>query len=102
MLIVIAGERCTGKSALAKAIMEKIHAEFFSGRDYVRLAPTEPEAVDRFQLLQAEKQRSEDDVIFLLTEPDLYNLVPPGSFAIDSAIAYAKEFDGPRTKFSNV
>ena len=55
MLIVIAGERCTGKSALAKAIMDKIHAEFFAGRDYVRLAPTEPEAVDRFQLLLAEK-----------------------------------------------
>ena len=53
MLIVIAGERCTGKSALARAIMEKIHAEFFAGRDYVRLAPTEPEAVDKFQLLLA-------------------------------------------------
>ena len=38
MLIVIAGERCTGKSALARAIMEKIHAEIFSGRDSVRLA----------------------------------------------------------------
>ena len=82
MLIVIAGERCTGKSALARAIMEKIHAEFFAGRDYVRLAPTEPEAVDKFQLLLAEKQHSEDYVIFLLTEPDLYNLVPPGSFVV--------------------
>ena len=60
MLIVIAGERCTGKSALARAIMEKIHAEFFAGRDYVRLASTEPEAVNRFQLLLAEKQYAED------------------------------------------
>ncbi len=82
MLIIIAGERCTGKSDLAKAIMEKIHAEFFAGRDYVRLAPTEPEAVDRFQLLLAEKQHSEDYVIFLLTEPDLFALVPPGSFVV--------------------
>ena len=82
MLIVIAGERCTGKSALARAILDKIHAELFTGRDYVRLAPTEPEAVDKFQLLLAEKQRSEDYVIFLLTAPDLYNLVPPGSFVV--------------------
>lgn len=82
MLIVIAGERCTGKSSLAKAILAKIHAEFFAGRDYVRLAPTEPEAVDRFQLLLAEKQHSEDYVIYLLTEPDLFALVPPDSFVV--------------------
>ena len=82
MLIVIAGERCTGKSALARAILEKIHAELFTGRDYVRLAPTEPEAADKFQLLMSEKQHSEDYMIFLLTEPDLYNLVPPGSFVV--------------------
>ncbi len=82
MLIVIAGERCTGKSALARAIMEKIHAEFFSGRDYIRLAPTEPEAVDCFQLLLAEKQTTEDYVIFILTEPGLFALVPPNSFVV--------------------
>lgn len=82
MLIVIAGERCTGKSALAKALIEKIHADFFAGRDYIRLAPTEPEAVARFQHLLTEKQHSEDYVIFLLTEPDLFALVPPGSFVV--------------------
>ena len=82
MLIVIAGERCTGKSALARAIMDKIHAEFFSGRDYIRLAPTEPEAVDRFQLFLAEKQYTEDYVLFVLTEPGLFALVPPNSFVV--------------------
>ena len=82
MLIVIAGERCTGKSALTRAILDKINAELFTGRDYVRLAPTEPEAVDKFQLRLAEAQHSEDYVIFLLTEPDLYFLVPPGSFVV--------------------
>lgn len=82
MLIVIAGERCTGKSALARAITEKVHAELFSGRDYIRLAPTEPEAVDRFQLLLAERQYTEDFVIFVLTEPGLFALVPPNSFVV--------------------
>lgn len=82
MLIVIAGERCTGKSALAHALMEKINAEFFSGRDYLRLAPTEPVALKRFQTLLAEKQHSEDYMIYLLTEPNLYSLVPPDSFVV--------------------
>ena len=82
MLIVIAGERCTGKSALARALMEKINSAFFSGRAYERLAPTEPEAVAQFRRLLAEKQRSEDYLIFLLTEPELYDLVPPDSFVV--------------------
>lgn len=82
MLIVIAGERCTGKSALTRAILEKIHAELFTGRDYMRLAPTEPEAADLFRRLLTEKQHTDDYVIFLLTEPGLYALVPPGSFVV--------------------
>lgn len=37
MLIAIIGENCVGKSTLAEKIREKLPAEIYSGKDYLRL-----------------------------------------------------------------
>ena len=41
MVIGIFGESCVGKSALAELLKEKIGAQVYSGKDYLRLSKSE-------------------------------------------------------------
>lgn len=81
MTIVIFGENCTGKSTLAKALEKKLgpSVQTYSGRDYLRLAKTEGEAVAAFKNLL---QTAQNPVIYVCTEPDLLSLAPENAFRI--------------------
>lgn len=63
MVIGIIGENCTGKSTLANEIKRTVGAEIITGKDYLRMAKTEPEAISLF----AERLRNaepEDCVVY--------------------------------------
>ena len=49
MVIAIIGENCSGKSTLAEAIKEEFDAEIITGKDYLRMAKSESEAVTLFK-----------------------------------------------------
>jgi cytidylate kinase len=81
MLICIIGENCSGKSTLANEIKKIIDAQVFSGKDYVRMAKSESEAVVLFK----EKLRravSIENIIYVISEPEHINLLPDGAIRI--------------------
>lgn len=82
MVIALIGGRCCGKSALAKAICEKVHATVYTGCAYRELAPEEPEARARFQALLAQAQEREDFVIYLVTDKTLQSVLPEGCLRV--------------------
>ena len=59
MVIGIIGENCVGKSTLASEIQKAIGAEILTGKDYIRMAKSESEAVILFKkkLEQAIQER---------------------------------------------
>ncbi|MCR4563154.1 MAG: ATP-binding protein [Clostridiales bacterium] len=81
MLIAIIGENCTGKSTLADEIKKTIPAEIISGRDYLKMAKSESEAVALFKqkLLDAV---SGNNIIYVITEPELVKMLPDGAVRI--------------------
>ena len=81
MLIGIIGENCSGKSTLANAIKEEIDAVIITGRDYLRMAKSESEAVALFQerLLKAV---SGENLIYVISEPEHVRLLPDGAIRI--------------------
>ena len=81
MLIGIIGENCCGKSTLANAIKKEIRAEIITGKDYLRMAKTESEAVVLFKerLLKAV---SGENVIYVISEPEHIKLLPDDAIRI--------------------
>ena len=81
MLIGIIGENCSGKSTLADRIQTAIGAKIVSGKDYLRMAKSESEAITLFQ---KELQNAVDgeNLIYVIAEPDQVRLLPPGAVKI--------------------
>ncbi len=81
MVIGIFGESCTGKSTLAERLKEKINAEVYTGKDYVRLAKNEAIAKKLFEkkLLEAVNGRN---VIYVISEKEHLALLPDGAFRV--------------------
>ena len=81
MLIGIIGENCSGKSTLANSIKEEIGAVIVTGKDYLRMAKSESEAVALFQerLLKAV---SGENLIYVISEPEHVRLLPDGAIRI--------------------
>ena len=82
MVIALIGGRCCGKSAMARAICEKVHATVYSGRAYTELAEDEDEAKRRFRQLLAEAQESEEYVIYVVTEKEQQEFLPRGCLRV--------------------
>ena len=81
MLIGIIGENCSGKSTLAEKMKDVLGAEIMTGKDYLRMAKSESEAVSLFQ----EKLRnavSGDNLIYVISEPEHAALLPEGAVRI--------------------
>ena len=81
MVIGLIGENCTGKSTLAERIGDAIGAEIVTGKDYLRLAKSEPEARRLFM----EKLKAAVDggnVIYVITEKEHIALLPEGAVRI--------------------
>lgn len=93
MVIAIIGERCTGKSALAAAICEKVHARVFAGRDYLELADDPREARHRFMELLHESTGEERILICIVTEHAQLALLPEDCFRVlcKSSLATVKQ-----------
>ena len=49
MVLGIIGENCSGKSTLAERIKETLGGEIITGKDFLRMAKSESEAVSLFR-----------------------------------------------------
>ena len=81
MLIAIIGENCVGKSTLANKINEKLNANIYSGKDYLRLEKNPSMALEKFKTILKESVTG-DNIIYLITEKEHLNLLPEGAFKI--------------------
>ena len=81
MIFGIIGENCSGKSTLAEKIKTELGAEIVTGKDYLRMAKSESEAISLFK----EKLRrgvSEDNIIYVISDPEYVKLLPDGAIRI--------------------
>lgn len=78
MVIGIIGENCSGKSYLAEKIKDALSAEIISGKDYLRMAKSESEAVKLFK----EKLKNAvngDNIIYVIAEKEQIGFLPDGA-----------------------
>lgn len=81
MLIAIIGENCSGKSTLAKALAARLSAEITSGKDWLRMAKSESEALSLFRKkLQAAVCGA--DLIYVISEAEPLAWLPEGTVRI--------------------
>ena len=81
MVFGIIGENCSGKSTLAESIKVTLGGEIITGKDYLRMAKSESEAVSLFR----EKLRSAvsgDNIIYVIADQEHVNLLPDGAVRI--------------------
>ena len=81
MVIAIIGENCTGKSALADKLKADYFAAVYTGKDYLRLAKNEADAVNAFKNLLANAVNG-GNIIYVISEKAQINLLPDGCFKI--------------------
>lgn len=81
MLIAIFGESCTGKSTLANALAQKLNAEIYTGKDYLRLAKNENIAKVMFQKKLTAAVNGEN-IIYVISEKEHLPLLPEGAVRI--------------------
>lgn len=81
MVIGIFGESCTGKSTLADKLKERIHAQVYTGKDYLRLAKSEAAANLAFQTKLREAVSGEN-IIYVISEKEHLPLLPDGSVRV--------------------
>lgn len=81
MLIGIIGENCSGKSTLAGELEKALDAETVTGKDYLRMAKNEAEALRLFQdrLRQA---LGGGNLIYVISEAEQLRLLPEGAVKI--------------------
>ncbi len=81
MVIGIIGENCSGKSTLAEEIKRTLGAEIITGKDYLRLAKSESEAVSLFKE-KLKNAVSGDNIIYVIADPEHVGLLPEGAVRI--------------------
>ena len=81
MVIGIIGENCVGKSTLANELNKSLNAEIITGKDYLRMAKSESEAIAIFKdkLNQAV---SGSNVIYVISEKEHISLLPENAIRI--------------------
>ncbi len=80
MVIAIFGESCTGKSTLANALALHINSTIFTGKDYLRLAKSESEAIRLFK--EKLQNTVTDDIIYVITEKQHLDLLPQNAMRV--------------------
>lgn len=78
MLIAIFGESCTGKSTLANALAQKLDAEIYTGKDFLRLAKSENIARLLFQK-KLNAAVTGENIIYVIAEKEHLALLPEGA-----------------------
>jgi adenylate kinase family enzyme len=81
MLIGIIGENCSGKSTLAEQIRAELGGEIVAGRDYLRMARSESQALLLFRK-KLESAVSGDNLIYLIAEREQIGFLPEGAVRI--------------------
>ena len=81
MVIGIIGENCSGKSTLADEIKKAIGAEIITGKDFLRMAKSESEAVLLFKAKLNDAVEGEN-VIYVISEKEHISLLPDGAIRI--------------------
>ena len=81
MVFGIIGENCSGKSTLAERIKETLGGEIITGKDYLRMAKSESEAVSLFRE-KLSRAVSGDNIIYVIADPEHVNLLPDGAVRI--------------------
>ncbi len=81
MVIVLFGENCTGKSAIAAALQRRLDAAVYSGRDYLRFGKNEDGAKAAFSALLSEGGTGRN-IIYVAAEPEQLALPPKDCFSV--------------------
>ena len=81
MVIGIIGENCSGKSTIANEIKKELNAEVITGKDYLRMAKSESEAVTLFKE-KLQKSVTGENIIYVISEPEHIKLLPDGAIRI--------------------
>ena len=81
MLIAVIGENCVGKSTLTNKINEKLNADIYSGKDYLRLEKNPSVALEKFKTMLNEATIGEN-IIYIITEKEHVDLLPNDAFRI--------------------
>lgn len=75
MVIGLIGESCAGKSTLADRIKNTIGADVITGKDYLRMAKSESEAVALFRE-KLNHAVSAGNIIYVISEPEHIRFLP--------------------------
>ena len=75
MVIALIGDSCTGKSTIADCLKQKLDAELYSGRDYLRLAKSESAAAALFRK-KLEDAFGDGAMIYVISEKEHLALLP--------------------------
>lgn len=81
MVIGIFGESCVGKSTLAKLLNEKIDAEVYTGKDYLRLSKNELMAKKLFAK-KLQDAMTDEHIIYVISEKEHLSLLPNNALRI--------------------
>ena len=81
MVIGIFDENCSGKSTLANAIVTPLAAEIVTGKDYLRMARSESEAMTLFQKKLRDAVTG-GNLIYVISEPEQLALLPDGAIRV--------------------
>ena len=81
MVVAVIGENCAGKSTLAEEIKSRLGGEIVSGKDYLRMAKSESEAVSLFKAKLADAVAG-GNVIYVISEREHLALLPEGAVRI--------------------
>ena len=81
MVIGIIGENCSGKSTLAGKIQDAIGAEVITGKDYLRMAKSESEAITLFKTKLSDAVHGAN-IIYVTSDMDQIKLLPDGAVKV--------------------
>lgn len=81
MIYGIIGENCSGKSTLAEKIKDAIEAEIITGKDYLRMARSESEAVMLFRK-KLKNAADSENIIYVISEPEQLAFLPKDAVRI--------------------
>ncbi len=82
MLIVLFGPSCSGKSSTAKELAARLACEVSTGKDYLRLAPSETEAWQLFGDRMRAAAASDTDSLVYVVAGDSPALAVPGAVRV--------------------
>lgn len=81
MMIAIIGESCTGKSTMADMLKNRLPADVYTGKDYLRLAKNEVIARKLFEK-KLRESLSSGNLIYVISEKEHLEMLPQGAVRV--------------------